>query len=680
MTYHDDYLSDDLQPGVIVDDAYEIISLLGQGGMGKVYLCEHIILKSRYALKALRLGEENQVHWRRFQAEARAIAKLSHPNLVKVHNMGIYQKRVPYYVMDLLAGESLRERILREGPLDEAEAIRIFLAVCCGLEHAHQFEIIHRDIKPANIMLSGADIKLVDFGLVKSVGDMVQKLTATGEILGSPYYMSPEQTSGASLGYASDLYSIGVSLFEALTGTVPFKGQNAVQTLLMHQSAPAPTLASMASEGSEFSPEIEKIVAKLLKKDPADRYRSATRLIDDLGKLQAQNAGHADNRVGQPLRRLRPQDHGNQHESGSDSSTIEKFAQISLQTKRRNLALVGALVIVILGLATTSATTLLATKGEIKTTKISATKTEPPAKPAPLKPFLSHIDGKNRIFKFPAAITKGRFEFLVKGVPEVATVRDGVLSVPPGAALIFIAHHDLTEKAYLLKGFGPNDLYCLDLSDCGWNCSKTLQQCQHLTGLQRVNLTSTDCDGKSLMVLNKMPRLTDLLLNQTTITPDQVYKLPMFETLQTLEFSNCADASDLLDHLIDHKHLRRLALESSELELDDFKKIARMRHLQELFIPRNIITLESLKLLTKIKTLRELDIRFSDLTPDCLPVLAALPQKTLVRLTEQPSINVRDPRLLAKQIKIETSVPRLTKEERKSVNEEINQASSLIND
>ncbi len=672
--------SDDLQAGLIVDDAYEIISLLGQGGMGKVYLCEHIVLKNRYALKALNLGEESQVHWLRFQAEARAIAKLSHPNLVKVHNMGIYQKRVPYYVMDLLAGESLRERILREGPLDEAEAIRIFLAVCCGLEHAHQFEIIHRDIKPANIMLSGTEVKLVDFGLVKSVGDMVQKLTATGEILGSPYYMSPEQTSGAPLGYASDLYSIGVSLFEALTGTVPFKGQNAVQTLLMHQSSPVPTLASAAPEGCEFSPAIEKIVTKLLKKDPADRYRSATRLIDDLDKLQAQDTGHADNRVGQALRRLRPQDQGSQHESGSDSSTLEKFSQISLQIKRRNLALVGALVIVILGLATTGATTLLATKGELKTTKIPATKAEPQPKSAPLVPFFSHLEGKNRIFKFPAAITKGRFEFLVKGVPKVATVRDGVLSVPPGVGLVYIAHHDLTDMPYLLKGFGPDDLYCLDLSDCGWNCSKTLQQCQHLTGLQRINLTSTDCDGKSLMVLNKMPRLTDLLLNQTTITPDQVYKLPMFESLRTLEFSNCADASDLLDHLIDHKHLRRLALESSELELDDFKKIARMRHLQELFIPRNIITLENLKVLTKIKTLRELDIRFSDLTPDCLPVLAALPPKTLVRLTEQPSIDVKDARLLAKQIKIETSVPRLTKEERKSVNEEINQASSLIND
>lgn len=664
---------EDLQPGVVVDETYQIISLLGEGGMGKVYLCEHIILKNRYAMKALNLGE-NQVNWRRFQAEARAIAKLSHPNLVKVHNMGIYQKRVPYYVMDLLAGESLRQRILRDGPLSQAEAIRIFIAVCCGLEYAHQYQIIHRDIKPANIMLAGTEVKLVDFGLVKSVGDMVQKLTATGEILGSPYYMSPEQTVGDKLDYGCDLYSIGVSMFEALTGTVPFKGANAVQTLLMHQTAPAPALASGAPAGSQLSLELENIVAVLLAKDPRDRFRSAALLVDALDKLQNNLLPQSKSAIlHRPSRLSWAAAEKKLVESGSDSAVTKKS-----NDRKTDFVAVGAFSFISLAIAIAGATTIWSNTGSKDGG--SGHKNSATVQPNSEKVQAFFLETKNgrRIFKFPAKIAKGQFQLQTKGDMTEAQPIDGLLEVPSNASLLYAASTDLPDHAYLIKGFAANDLYALDLSKCGWQCARILQQCHHLTGLQKLNLTATDCDGQSLNVLNDMPRLNQLLLNQTTIKPSDVYNLPLFKQLLSLEFSYCGDTTDLLNHLIDHQHLRNLALESSPLTVEDCKKIARIPHLESLVVAGDSITAEKLKPLVKIKTLHLLDIRFNQITPDCLDLIATLPPKTTVKLSRQNWINSRGPRLLARQITLELSKPRASLAEQKSNNEEINQASRLI--
>lgn len=291
--------------GDIIGESYQLIDLLGQGGMGVVYRVNHLILGKQYALKLLAPNQINNQSWRRFELEGRSLAKLNHVNIVSIHNMGI-DKGCPYFVMDLLTGMSLADRIKSSGPLSEKESLEIYLQVCAGLSCAHKSGIIHRDIKPANIMLiaaaSGVLVKIVDFGMARlqvPSGSASQALTASGEIFGSPYYMSPEQTLGEEMDARSDIYSLGCSLFETLTGRVPFAGSTAIQTLMMHQETEAAVPSSLLTNSNitssnrtssnrtsgKLSPAIDAVVARCLKKEAKQRYQSADQLAIDLQRI-----------------------------------------------------------------------------------------------------------------------------------------------------------------------------------------------------------------------------------------------------------------------------------------------------------------------------------------------------------------------------------------------------------
>jgi serine/threonine protein kinase len=288
--------------GDIIGDSYQLIDLLGQGGMGVVYRVHHLILDKQFALKLLAPDQIKNQSWRRFETEGRALAKLNHANIVSIFNMGI-DKGCPYFVMDLLDGMSLAERIDETGPLDGRESLEIFLQVCSGLSCAHKNGIIHRDIKPANIMLisegGSTKVKIVDFGIARLQSIDAsgrQALTAHGEVFGSPLYMSPEQTRGEQLDARSDLYSLGCALFETLTGQAPFRGTSALATLIMHQEAEPPKLSNVlasknfnssmkSSLGSSLGSSLDLLLARCLSKDAKQRYQSADQLAVDLQRI-----------------------------------------------------------------------------------------------------------------------------------------------------------------------------------------------------------------------------------------------------------------------------------------------------------------------------------------------------------------------------------------------------------
>lgn len=282
----------DLLPaGTMIGGAYKVIAPIGKGGMGDVYRARHVVLQKDFAVKVLTGQELNNVNWLRFQTEAKVISKLDHKNVVKVYNLGLHNGDLPFYAMDLLEGEPLDGVISRLGPLDQKDAISIFLQVCDGLGYAHRHGVIHRDIKPANIMLivESSDtptVKLLDFGIAKLStleNKAAQSLTAPGEIFGSPYYMSPEQCLGLKVDARSDIYSLGCTIYESLTGRPPFKGENAFKTICMHQSEAAPTLSEVS--GKFFSPAMEHLIAKCLRKKPEDRYQSMKEIEVDLLRL-----------------------------------------------------------------------------------------------------------------------------------------------------------------------------------------------------------------------------------------------------------------------------------------------------------------------------------------------------------------------------------------------------------
>ena len=263
--------------GLTIDQKYQVEDMIGRGGMGVVYRAEHVALGRKVAVKVLLRGHEAGTDAKkRFDREARAAGRLGHPNIVQVFDLGALPDGSPYLVMELLEGEPLSSRLGIEGALPVADACEIVAEVLSALEAAHQGGIIHRDLKPDNVFLSRhGGVKLLDFGISKHT-DETLSLTQTGAILGTPYYLAPEQARGErGLDGRVDVWAAGVLLYECLTGVRPFVGDNYNQLLSrILTSRPAPPSRVRPS----IPAELEGVVLRALAFDPADRFASAAEM------------------------------------------------------------------------------------------------------------------------------------------------------------------------------------------------------------------------------------------------------------------------------------------------------------------------------------------------------------------------------------------------------------------
>jgi len=269
---------------------YRILGELGRGAMGVVYRAEDPLLSRTVAIKTISMvadAEERAEYEKRFYQEAKAAGGLSHPNVVTIYDIG-HAGDVVYMAMEYVEGTELRA-LLQRGRLDAAAAVDIAAQVAEGLAYAHARGIVHRDVKPANIMVSreGA-AKIMDFGIARMRASDVK--TQTGMLLGSPKYMAPEQLRGGPLDPRCDIFSLGVVLYEALTGTPPFAGADLSQIMyqIVHAEPPPP-----GALNSRVPPLLDLIVAKALAKDPAARYPDARALAADLRSCQAEVAARA---------------------------------------------------------------------------------------------------------------------------------------------------------------------------------------------------------------------------------------------------------------------------------------------------------------------------------------------------------------------------------------------------
>lgn len=266
--------------GKILGNRYEIIAKIGSGGMSNVYQARDRVLNRVVTVKVLReeLAEDKEFV-RRFQLEAQAVASLSHPNIVSIYDVG-EENGLPYLVMEYVDGCNLKEILKREGRLSPGEAISIGMQVCAALAHAHDKGIIHRDIKPHNILvMPGGRIKVTDFGLARVLSLPAATMTQSGTVMGSVHYFSPEQARGEDVGPESDIYSLGVVLYEALAGHLPFQGDNPVSIALKHiQEDPPP----LRKENPAVPPALEEIILKAMAKDPRERFASAREMQNAL--------------------------------------------------------------------------------------------------------------------------------------------------------------------------------------------------------------------------------------------------------------------------------------------------------------------------------------------------------------------------------------------------------------
>ncbi len=266
----------------LLDNRYEIIRRLGSGGMADVYLARDIQLGRQVAIKVLykRYASDDEFV-ARFRHEAQSAAALNHPHIVSIFDRG--EAEGSYYIaMEYLEGESLKEVITKEGPLAPARAIEFSEQILQALQFAHEHNVIHRDIKPHNIVINGrGQVKVTDFGIARA--GTSPAMTETGSIIGTAQYLSPEQAKGKAVEQSSDLYSLGVVLYEMLTGRVPFEGENPVAIALKHLSdEPVPPQALVP----EIPNNLNAVVMRALAKDPRDRYPTAEEFLADLERCR----------------------------------------------------------------------------------------------------------------------------------------------------------------------------------------------------------------------------------------------------------------------------------------------------------------------------------------------------------------------------------------------------------
>jgi tRNA A-37 threonylcarbamoyl transferase component Bud32 len=266
---------------------YELRSLVGEGGIADVYSAFDRVLRRKVAVKVLRedMASDRRVVGR-FRREARAAASLGHPNIVSLHDVG-GEGEVPFMVMELIPGETLSDVIWREAPLPAERTAEIGAMVADALAFAHQRGIVHQDVKPANIMLSPTgQVKVLDFGIAGALA--WTSVSGAGELMGTAEYVSPEQARGLSLDGRSDIYSLGVVLYEMLTGRPPFEAESAEAVARMHvQEEPLPARRVRP----ELPVALEDIVMRCLAKDPKARYQRAAQLAADLRRFQASKRG-----------------------------------------------------------------------------------------------------------------------------------------------------------------------------------------------------------------------------------------------------------------------------------------------------------------------------------------------------------------------------------------------------
>ncbi len=275
---------------LIFDNCWVITERLGEGGMSVVYKARHADLNRIVAIKVLLPHlTTNTKNLQRFRQEAVTASALNHPNLIRVENFGVTPEGRTFIIMDFVEGVSLADVIAQDGKLDPVRAVFIFVQAANALQHAHERNVIHRDLKPSNIMLvnngeEGESVKIVDFGIAKLLlddEDQVQHLTQTGEVFGSPLYMSPEQCRGEKLDNRSDIYSMGVLMYEALTGKAPIRGANVFETMQKQLGErPDPIVDGKAPDS--LLKRLNTVVMKALEKDPSTRYKTMSELEIDL--------------------------------------------------------------------------------------------------------------------------------------------------------------------------------------------------------------------------------------------------------------------------------------------------------------------------------------------------------------------------------------------------------------
>jgi serine/threonine protein kinase len=624
----------ELQVGQMVSERYRVLDLVGSGGMGSVYRVEQVFLHKQLALKTLNPSTHNELSWPRFQKEARAASLFDHPNLIKVHDFGLIGSTQPFFVMDFFDGETLSKRLRRDGPLSLEMALTIFIQACDGLAHAHKQGVVHRDIKPGNIMLSWAGdsetqkVKIVDFGIAKVVNaesDQALALTRTGEVFGTPFYMSPEQCLGRELDHRADIYSLGCVMFEALSGTPPFLGDTALAIMMKHQSERPPTFKE-ATLGKEFPPDIETIVTRMIEKNPNDRYQNLFDVARDLYRVKR----------GEPI--------GGGAPSRQTTSTINKSNSFSAAALAVVVAIFAALIFF---------------AGRFSAPPELAPHTVSDSDPA----TTPHVEEKDpevtlpKTMEFYSTWTPENpqtryFHFPAKSLGAIYDVNPKTQVFTDDSSMHRVKSHINAQNTLIMEHFQPfglqvshlfieqpdfllrfrSDELC-ELSFSQFECSlymddSYMEYVKKLKSLRSINLFNCrSISDKGLLCLNSLPNLVEINAGDVRhLSGEGLSHITNLKKLQSLHVERLKRPEVALKVIQGSATYKELEMRQSDVDDRDCQLIASLSNLETLDLCNNHVNDAGLKALTKLRKLTALNLHKDPITPASIETFKQMTQ------------------------------------------------------
>jgi serine/threonine protein kinase len=583
------------QPGIQLVGNYEFIQFIGAGGMGVIYKARHPVLDRLVAIKMLHGHLVSDAINKRFQQEAKAVSSLDHPNIIHVHDFGVSEHGQPYMVMDFVEGKPLSD-VLQIRPLNLEAVINIIIQLTEGLQHAHDRGVLHRDLKPSNIMITDYDcavpeVKIVDFGIAKVLESEKTRMTQTGELIGTPQYMSPEQCRGGTLDARSDIYALGCVMFEAITGKALFAGHSMV-SVIVDQMNTAPRTLQEARPDMSFPGHLEDIIAKMLAKDPADRYQSMSEVAADLIDVQKVIAQQS-------------------------ASAWSKMRVMRLNREQRNLFLL------MLGSLATLGTVAVTSISFIKVVHDSqATHIKKAILSNPLAGLNTVSDGKvnerrklcpylnmgkadddllRSFFDLDTGITRMDLadnNISSTGVPYIAVQKNLVSLHLEGTK---IKDSDLTYIATLPK---LERLY-LDrtaISDDG------LKHLANMSSLEKLSLEQTSIGDRGIAHVAKL-KLRELCVSDTRVKSEGLATIGKFSKLKHLELGAYFPKGDKnLIALASAKELEWLDLKDGEIAVEDLDEVAQITSLRKLVLANCKIEDGAITALETLPNLKTLDL------------------------------------------------------------------------
>ncbi len=619
--------------GSIILDKYLVIKLLGRGGMGSVYQVRNLKLHTEFALKCLNNQHTNDVVWRRFDNEARAANRLDHPNLIKVHDSGLLSDGRPYFVMDLVRGVTLADVLKEKTRLPLEKTLKIMIQVAFAMAYAHDNGVIHRDIKPSNIMIGNdaeiadGNVKLVDFGIAKLTGqDTFNQLTLTrtGEIFGSPLYMSPEQCAGIATDHRSDLYSFGCVMYECLTGAPPILADNALSTMIKHQNE-RPVSLKQASLGVTFPGASERIVAKLLEKNPDERYQDAHELSTDLVALEQ----HLVSGSSEPPVVLK-----------NTSTQLELQPEKASFSRTQISAPLAVLLLVagFMGGFFSGRLSVISDKDDLGP-KVVLKKADEHAVPTGAKlidvspsnhrPW-SASGGLIREFTFPdtslgdIAIGDGRFQ----EAKYYFVVREFV-------PLNLTVSNYLCKNPHLLSRFRSDELGQVNILNCDVNLEKILTGLVGQKLLINLNLSNSPVNDSCLRIIGEMPNLLALNLSGSQLRGASIAKLKNLEHIREFNCTQVADPKPLIAAFKRMHKLTLLDFSRANVDESDILALSQIKTLFHLDVTgEKAVNDKTIVYLSTLPSLDYLDIEYCPVTAKSIPAFQKMSSLRTLHLSD----------------------------------------------